>query len=723
MTMSLIGKFQYLSRKAFGTNGRKRRRRELTELLQSGLFDPIWYLESYTDVRESGVDPARHYLESGWREGRDPSPHFCTTAYLRANADVAAQDVNPLLHYIQHGQSEGRGAPDLVAPVRALVDVVGQFGPAAPCAHFPLPEQNITRWLRAARISKGPKSIEIGGMVVATGADDAEATNARSAIALLGWLAGEVETQFEVAAFAQGDRASLVDAWDAGAGIFRTRWATLGNGPVVVRAIQQAGEEPELIGEGCVGRELDFVDAMPRNPFFPILFLFTDVEGSFLGYRFLTFPSLFRGGVHYAELVALAEQGDGMGEFDIAEVDERLARQLIGLRLGEQAPLISKLVIALEGADGTEAIFHADLREWVARIMRVSLVLEADASGTGSFLDPRLTVVPESPRPDGKAELTIGHDMVPAISILCAGAGRGELADEVLGSFIVASDDPSVPATLVRVPPNARLLDMAGQLTSFPTIGPLTRSARLPADPGFVAIRKAAGAPSEAELLVPSASSDLASQSAETPISCVIWPSDWDHTQLLQAIESLALQTAAPQTIVFVGEPPEIVHSAAARYFAEGLKVALDNADAADHLTSGITVYLGPGIVLHDNRTISVLAPMLLSAGTRSVCAPVVFAESRGKGWVVTQADASAIDIRLFRKAAIPVGQPSRDFWIAPAESVREWLRGSISDLQNGVHLYSTLVSVSTLDRRRSGEPRVAVPESGFAVSTELVVG
>src|SRR5215469_11899056 len=41
-----------------------------------------WYLQTYPDVAASGMDPVAHYLDFGWREGRDPRPDFSTTDYL-----------------------------------------------------------------------------------------------------------------------------------------------------------------------------------------------------------------------------------------------------------------------------------------------------------------------------------------------------------------------------------------------------------------------------------------------------------------------------------------------------------------------------------------------------------------------------------------------------------------------------------------------------------------
>lgn len=81
---------------------RLRRRRELP------LFDPEWYLGLWPDVKKDGVDPYTHYIQSGWREGRDPSPYFDVIWYLRTYPDVLEAGAEPLGHYIHHGRWENR---------------------------------------------------------------------------------------------------------------------------------------------------------------------------------------------------------------------------------------------------------------------------------------------------------------------------------------------------------------------------------------------------------------------------------------------------------------------------------------------------------------------------------------------------------------------------------------------------------------------------------------
>ena len=56
---------------------------------RSGLFDKMWYLSAYSDVKNANIDPAHHYAEFGAKEGRNPSKFFSTANYLLDNLDVA----------------------------------------------------------------------------------------------------------------------------------------------------------------------------------------------------------------------------------------------------------------------------------------------------------------------------------------------------------------------------------------------------------------------------------------------------------------------------------------------------------------------------------------------------------------------------------------------------------------------------------------------------------
>ena len=78
---------------------RWRERRALRIIARSGLFDREWYLRNNPDVAAQRIDPIRHYLAHGAREGRDPSVSFSTRRYLKMNPGAAAAGINPLLRF------------------------------------------------------------------------------------------------------------------------------------------------------------------------------------------------------------------------------------------------------------------------------------------------------------------------------------------------------------------------------------------------------------------------------------------------------------------------------------------------------------------------------------------------------------------------------------------------------------------------------------------------
>jgi hypothetical protein len=87
---------------------RKRRKRHLSYIRRSKLFDANWYLSHYPDIAQASIDPASHYLEYGGFEFRDPGPAFSSRDYLADYPDVRDAGINPLLHFELFGCKEGR---------------------------------------------------------------------------------------------------------------------------------------------------------------------------------------------------------------------------------------------------------------------------------------------------------------------------------------------------------------------------------------------------------------------------------------------------------------------------------------------------------------------------------------------------------------------------------------------------------------------------------------
>jgi GT2 family glycosyltransferase len=81
---------------------------ETAIIKRSRLFDKGFYLGTYPEVAKTSNNPILHYVQRGWREGKNPSPHFDTAYYLNTYPDVRKAGHNPLVHYIRKGRAEGR---------------------------------------------------------------------------------------------------------------------------------------------------------------------------------------------------------------------------------------------------------------------------------------------------------------------------------------------------------------------------------------------------------------------------------------------------------------------------------------------------------------------------------------------------------------------------------------------------------------------------------------
>lgn len=90
-------------------------------------LDRRFYLAMNPDVAAARADPVSHFLSFGWREGRDPTPHFSVRDYLELYPEVRDSGENPFAHYLRVGRAEGRIAKrdlgfrhDIVAGLKPL---------------------------------------------------------------------------------------------------------------------------------------------------------------------------------------------------------------------------------------------------------------------------------------------------------------------------------------------------------------------------------------------------------------------------------------------------------------------------------------------------------------------------------------------------------------------------------------------------------------------------
>lgn len=81
--------------------------KEIEKVIQlSGLFNEEWYFENNPDVKNASLNPIRHYIEFGAKEGRNPSPTFNNCEYIATTPDVVLSGLNPLYHYIKYGNNK-----------------------------------------------------------------------------------------------------------------------------------------------------------------------------------------------------------------------------------------------------------------------------------------------------------------------------------------------------------------------------------------------------------------------------------------------------------------------------------------------------------------------------------------------------------------------------------------------------------------------------------------
>ncbi len=80
--------------------------RDYNLIKNSGLFDVEYYLAQNEDVRKAKIDPIKHYLKFGWKQGRNPSAKFNNNEYLDKRPDVKANAICPLVHFIKFGKNE-----------------------------------------------------------------------------------------------------------------------------------------------------------------------------------------------------------------------------------------------------------------------------------------------------------------------------------------------------------------------------------------------------------------------------------------------------------------------------------------------------------------------------------------------------------------------------------------------------------------------------------------
>ncbi len=697
---------------------RKRRKANLQTILDSGLFDRDWYLARYPDVANDGVDPLVHFSELGWREGRDPGPNFATSTYLKANADVARAGINPLVHFIEFGRSEGREFRVGRSFVQAPAPIVHDFPEPAPIFRGNVQENSPVRWLRSHQLSSDDRRLLSNGDIaigyIADGTPRIEAAFDR--LARLSGL--DSATVGRAGVCPDYTSAKLIDAWYVNQAQLRTRWKD-DELPFVVRVLQHdpmVDGQLKLIGEGLTSSELDFVDVSLSNPYFPILFVFGEPDGTLRGARLMAFPSLCRGGLHYPELLAISPESPDPLEAGLAE-----ATRIEKMR-SAKARLVQSIRIDLSGSDGTSPLFRLSFQTWLDRVAGVTVnALDQEDRPQEAGLDGLGNV------------LILAADMVPTIRVLSETEGADDTsAQPKFLPLLIAGTEPSQPATLVELPFTSPPL-MGNGSSYFPSpwprlVGP---RAKLPEAVGPAAIRIPSGRGlTDSEIAIPVMSAAPSVSAEIPPITWLIGAGEWRTKDLIESLTALSLQTGADsQSVAFIGEANPDAFATAKRLLGNRVRSFPDFALAAKESDTPLIGYLGPGVVLHNSRTAAELTRLLSDPGVTSAACPLAVVEKRGKNWHWSVFDAGMVidgqqslrplagpgGAQTLWRSSFPVSIPPRDLWIARATSVRLWLRHRRRlRLREGMHVCTSLVSasyVATPDEKLEVIPIPAAPE------------
>jgi hypothetical protein len=734
-------------RSVFGISDRKLRTHNASLIRASHLFDGNWYLGRYSDVAAAGIDPAVHYLENGWREGRDPSQSFSTTSYLRLNSDVARAGLNPLLHFIEFGYSEGRSVSELApSPSISSIALDEEFGPANPCASFSIRTHDRIRWRRAARLSQAEGDLlTVGGEPIGILSSSSQRREMEGAFRRLQDLSGFAQSAGS--SKTRSDRlvaaSQLLDAWYVNHGQLRVRWRQ--DAPLVIRAYQldnTKNGELSMVGEGISVSPLDPIDLNLRNPYFPVLFVLSDPDGKLRGFEFLAFPSLCRGGLHYPELLAL-DQDRGASDaasIDIVGLSEILADKLIKVTHGSR-PFIAKLLVELAGADGTEGLFQPDLQAWLSGVLRIGM----DPKGGDReklplhYLSAAATVA-QSPRKSG-GTLILPADAIPAISVLVMEARDKEAQDETELPVLIAGADPAEPVTLIKFPGAAWSTSV--EAPGYPAVWPRLTAMQgvCPAEPLCAcAVRYPKWPiPADSELLMPVAPPALPLREGVQGITWLVFPEDWNEDALREGLQALSLQIGT--SLALVGEVGSSTISSAQDLFKDRVRVFADVMGALGAIETPLVGYMGAQIVLHDARTSQVLSALLEDSAVISASCVLVSADKHGKGWSVSVADPGLFSgkgepehslsdrchqSQLFWRTTYPALRPPRDLWVAKSASVAGWLqRAGPLGAEEGVQLCTSLVTASYIGERHGGQAHLTPPAAAQqrAIRSETLFG
>lgn len=624
---------------------------DIETLLSSRLLDADWYRLHTPGLAKGRHAVARHYLETGAAEGRDPSAEFDTRAYWKANADVEAAGANPLLHYLRHGREEGRR----IFAGRIEISPTSEDDACDEVENFE-PSDN---WVRAHEFHAISKrdALSVGQFVLGRVSDEARA---RLTAALTSFMGGR---RAVASASGKVDAAPwIADLWfisdhDLRLRLNLARYRSEASLPLVLRVYQRESLEdaPRLLVETPVWSSYgSIVDASLPNPYAPLLLALSDADGGLVEVRCLAFPSLARNGAHHAELTVLSETATP--DADLWRISDALWNRLHD---GTPSGLsIRTLAVDLDGAIGGERLFSASCLEWLANTMGIRPVAANRPAGSESLTSALDRAPPVGKRRTRGLDLTIPGDSLPSISALVSRDLLQESDSAALGGYVVADASRARPRWSVFPPSagaNLSALQPRNTALAWPQLSP-AGAAKAPLHPPVfpLAVRflEERFTPTPAQRLTPTAldapvallRTDLtADQKAETRITAILQAPD-THSVLCAALTALESQTLAIDELIILCEAEQgqdILALAEARLpgrvrvVSDSLSRAALLNQAAAQASGAQLLFIGAGVILHNPRTVETLATMVHASGAASAGCLTVKEQEGRNGWQV----------------------------------------------------------------------------------------
>lgn len=649
----------------------------------SPLFDAGWYMMQYRDVAKQSIDPAIHYVRYGGPENRRPSVFFDPEYYTAQVPGLEESGDNPLVHYLTVGRALGKrpiALLEFTPPVRAEA--------AEPIVAGPRLARDTLEWTRHADLLAAGDGLVFGAAFLGPTAAEANLAPLGAYAALMGLGADAIrrrtidgaDAAVQASPNARSYRglgphlstgaARICDAWFIDERTIRIRFgdeatAATGARRTVVRAFQGEGAAPSdltlraeaLLPDGGPG----FVDVPVSAPLMPVVLTASGPEGQIVEFGLLPFPSLLRGGLHYAELIGRAARANTID--DIRAYGDALVREI----LSGPTPAIAHVVVRRQGAIGAERIFSRPVVDWIGRVFGAAVALDdadgAEHDGATAYLAQSLVAS------EGATAETVGRrgaglvlalpaDAVPTIAAMAARKlPTPKSGKAVCGSYLIADSPNGRPRWSVSLPPmdDAFLtLQPVGAATPYPTLQSGggrsgSASARAAVAPHLAIRHRAPSNPHDALMampLAPDASTTAlragAPKGTEAVLALLFCSSAASARRLMTSLAAqnsasrivarALVAPAASADLVEIGRDAERLFPGRASAVIGTDDQAEEIARAAGTAPGALMLVANDTVVAHDPRTFEALltlagAPRVASAS----CA--VLREKPGKGF------------------------------------------------------------------------------------------